>query len=345
MGAVRADMKKLIATWFVSDDAADGTFFPQIGRLSSDPGAKAIYWRCVVAFYATSLLHNEGCSHVFFTNTGLPTLDGLDVAKLLEGWGVEVVKLPITYRLPRGSVDRWGNQFYIFDIVKYLVTARRWDSAVVLDSDIVWTESAEQLHEAIERDGIVTYMHDLDAYPEGVLINGASRASLVAFMNRHDKKRHDRFIYCGGEFFAATLDAMDRMFRRLPPLWEEMMRCGDGPKEEAHLLSILYLLEGYPMGNGNRFIKRLWTTFKYNTVEKSDYLLPLWHLPSEKRYGYVALFAHMKRNGLLRYPRPAELKLERAQLGKQFGIPRRTGKKLVVDLAAKVREKTGLFGA
>lgn len=50
----------------------------------------------------------------------MPVVDGVDAAKAVDQWRVRVVNLPINYRLPRGRVKAWGNQFYIFDIIKYL---------------------------------------------------------------------------------------------------------------------------------------------------------------------------------------------------------------------------------
>jgi hypothetical protein len=78
-----------IATWFVADDAATATFFPQVGSRSDAPETQAVYWRCVLCFYASSLVLNPAQPHVFFTNTALPTIDGIDFAAVLvkEGRG------------------------------------------------------------------------------------------------------------------------------------------------------------------------------------------------------------------------------------------------------------------
>lgn len=40
----------------------------------------------------------------------------------------------------------------------------------------------------------------------------------------------------------------------------------------------------------NNYIKRMWTTFKFNTVNKEDLNLVIWHLPAEKKTGFKYMF-------------------------------------------------------
>lgn len=326
----------LISTWFVSDGLQDGTFSPQLGVATSNAGAKAIYWRCIVAFYATSLTHNPASPHAFFTNAELPRIGEIDIATLFARWGVEVVRLPITFRLPKGRVSAWGSQFYIFDIIDYISRSRRWPAAIVLDADVVWTKSVSDLQAAVESDGIVTYLHDLDAYPAGAFINGVTREALRDFTNtRMDGALHSPVQYCGGEIFAASLTVTSKVSDVVHTVWDDILRGYSGaPQEEAHLLSAIYALQSWPRGNGNRFIKRMWTTFKHNTIEESDLGLMLWHLPSEKKTGFGTLFAHMLKCGLKNCS-PADLELSREFLSKIFGVPRRTAGKFVRDIAIK----------
>ncbi|KHL24895.1 hypothetical protein PK98_13570 [Croceibacterium mercuriale] len=331
----------LVATWFVADQQGEGTWFPQIGGNSADAGAKAIYWRCVVTFYATSLQHNPHNPHAFFTNTDLPSVDGIDIAALFARWGVEVIRLPITYRIPLGRVDSWGNQFYIFDIIDHCARSGRWPSVIVLDSDVVWTSAAEPMERQVTLDGALSYVHDLDAYPAGEQINGVTREQLVRFMARHGGPVQDTMVYCGGEIFCATLPAMIAMADRVPALWQAILAGEeDAPKEEAHLLSLLYVMEGYPLGNADPFIKRMWTTFKHNNLVPGDERLAIWHLPAEKRSGFPALFARLKGHGLERRD-PLELAVSREEMGRIFGVPRRSPAKWLRDMRSKVSEHAG----
>lgn len=59
----------------------------------------------------------------------------------------------------------------------------------------------------------------------------------------------------------------------------------DAPKEEAHLLSVIYALLGYELATANRFIQRMWTNFLHNNLRAGDEAFTIWHLPREKRSG------------------------------------------------------------
>lgn len=331
----------LVATWFVADQDDEGTWFPQIGSNSADAGAKAIYWRCIATFYATSLAHNPDNPHAFFTNTDLPSVDGVDIAALFDRWGVEVVRLPISHRLPPGRVDSWGNQFYVFDVIDHCAETGRWPSVLVLDSDVVWTSSVEALERQVASDGVLSYVHDLVPYPAGTPVNEVMREDLARFMARHGGPEQDTIVYCGGEIFCATLPEVQRLADQVRPLWQAVLDGEpDVPLEEAHLLSVLYAMNRYPLGNADAFIKRMWTTFKYHDVEPGDEQLMLWHLPAEKRSGFPDLFARLVAAGLETRP-PAEVAPGRAELARVFGIPRRSPGKWVRDVRSKVGEHAG----
>lgn len=340
--AVCSQLKTVISTWYVADDAENATFFPQIGRSSDTAEAKLIYWRCVLCFFASSIAVNPQSTHVFFTNTTLPIIDGLDVSQILNQWRVKVVYLPITYRLPVGRVQRWGNQFYILDVIRHLAEYGRHERYVILDADCVWIRPVSALERAIDRYGVLTYILGEREYGTTDLINGLSRQGMARFLGSVGGKPHDAIAYCGGEIFAAKQKEIDKLAGQIDAIWSRVLAAEqDTPKEEAHLLSILYAMHGYEIGTANLFIKRIWTNLKHNNVEISDLDLTIWHLPAEKRTGFHDLFLKLKaaqsdyRDPLILGFRPDAYKLA-------MGIPRRNSSKLVRDLALKLRER--VFG-
>ena len=330
-----------IATWFVSDAAGDTTFLPQIGTQSTASEAQAVYRRCTAAFYASSLALNPDARHVFYTNTPLPLVDGIDMAALFERWGIEVVILPITYRLPRGAVKSWGNQFYVFDVIDHHAEHAPEGDLVILDSDCLFVRPAGELLAAIEAHGALTYELGLQFYPPGTVINHQTRAGMARFVAAHGGPAVDEVAYCGGEIYAVS-GAMNRaVSARAKALWPDVMAQGpDAPREEAHLLSCIYALEGVEIGTANRFISRMWTTFKHNTLRPEDDAMTVWHLPAEKKTGFARLFRQLARSGL---PDPrtsaAQMGLTRDNYARLMGYPRRSPGKFVGDLALKLREK------
>lgn len=330
-----------IATWFVADGAQDATYFPQVGARSDCNAAQQAYWRCAVVFFASSLAVNPDEPHVFYTNCELPRIDGMDLAELFERWGVEVVGLPITHRLRSGSVESWGNQFYVFDILTNFSAQNNAEQLVLLDSDCVWLDSVASMSAAIAEHGALTYPLDHDEHPEGEPINGLTREGMARFAHQHRTPQQDRLEYCGGEIIAVDRSTAWRIVERFESLWPAVVAGGeDAPREEAHLLSVVYALEGIAIGTASRFIRRMWTTFRRNTLDPSDRWLAIWHLPAEKRTGFAELFRQIAVNPHYD-PRtnPEELGLTFGHYCKAMGWPHRGPVKFVRDLALKLGEK------
>ena len=93
---------------------------------------------------------------------------------------------------------------------------------------------------------------------------------------------------------------------------------------------MLYALEGIASGTANRFIRRMWTTFRHNNLVPGDRDLAIWHLPAEKRTGLADLFARLAAGH------------ELGDIEAAVGYPRRSPRKFVRDLTLKLREKLGV---
>lgn len=333
------DREAVISTWFVSDEPEHASFFPQIGGSSGTTDAQAIYWRCILCFFASSVAVNPNSTHVLFTNARRPVVDGVDVANALHQWRVRVVHLPISYRLPAGRVKVWGNQFYIFDIIKYLAEFGERERYVVLDSDCIWMRPITEIDKAISRNGVLTYLIGGNEHAQTEPINGLSRQGMARFMRSLGGKSHESIPYCGGEIFAATLREIKRLAEQIDSVWPCVLADEkEAPKEEAHLLSVLYAMNEYEIGTANVFIKRMWTTFKRNNIEASDFNLAIWHLPSEKMFGFQTLFRNLV-NGSGDYRDPVALGFRPDAYGLAMGIPRRSGGKLIRDVTAKLLQR------
>ena len=334
----------VIATWFVADSAEEGTFFPQLGTTSDAPEAQAAYWRCMTCFFASSLAANPGARHIAFTNTVVPRVDGIDLAALFGSWGVEIQVVPVGWRLPRGTVRSWGNQFYVFDVIRHFVSSRPAERLILLDSDCLWLRSADEIEAAIDRHGALTYLLDYQEHASGSEINGLSREAMASFLETNGGPSLGEIPYFGGEIFAANLATSAQVITVAERLWPLVESQGAGaPREEAHLLSVIYAQLGIEVGTADRFIRRMWTTLQHNNLTASDSNLAIWHLPAEKRTGFRDLFRQIVRNS----DKPPALNrdamgLTFADFSRHMGFPRRGPAKLARDLSMKVAEKLGL---
>ncbi len=328
----------IISTWFYGEQSGEESYYPQVAGSPSTSAFQAIYWRCVVTFFATSVRFNPGARHILFVTTDhIPVVDSLDVGSFLKELEVEIQVVPFTYRTPEGFYGAWRNQFYVFDIITRL--AEICDPShrcLLLDSDCIWTRPAIAIGEDIAAREVLLYdVYDTDDWDVNGLNAQEMRLISESLLNR-PLDRNPR--YYGGEVFAATGEAARRIARELGDLWNQNIQRFEAGKakfnEEAHALSFLYLKLGYTdrdAGSANQFIRRMWTSFRYSNVGSStDFDLAIWHLPAEKRWGLKRLFVevrsksspfwHLKDNDLRRL------------LGRYLGVPRRSLLKLILDL-------------
>ena len=338
-----AEGELYVCTWLFADSVDEEMEHYQVRGRSSSEEFQAVYWRCVAVFFATSVRQRPSARHVLFTNVEHPpVVDGVPMASLLAELGVEIVPLPLTFTTPSGYYHEWRNQFYVFDILEYL--DRRLadvDAAIVLDADCVWVSSVEPMEAALRRDGSLTYVV---TYAPDWKINGLTRVEMSAIAGDllELEVRHP-FVYCGGELVATTGTALRTLTPELRAVWSEMLARHDRREpvfhEEGHTLSFVYQKLGYPLGNGDPFIRRIFTDSlrAENNVSRHDHGLTVWHVPLEKRLGIRRLFAHVNDPTSAFWTLPPDVEL-RSFLGAALGVPRTSARKRALDLARRVED-------
>lgn len=311
---------EVISTWIYLDSAEESSEYPQVGKASHLPEFQQVYWRCVAVFFAVSIQTNPQRKHILFTNVAeanLPEIDGLDLRGFLKEKKVEIVTLPLRWQAPQGWHGRWRNQFYIFDILEFIEnqynTAASDDAFVVLDSDCLVNRSLDSLFQALRRDHLLVLPL---GYPEAHNINGLTRQDMRLLYTELDGRDPGLVPeYFGGEIFAADMQVIRQINRMAKGIWQQMLErfAAGKPKfnEEAHFLSYCYHKIGN-YGSLEGFIKRIWTSPKYNNVQAGDEQLPIWHLPAEKTGGIALIFRQIGKNDLSLH-----------ELGGFVGVPKR----------------------
>jgi len=335
------DRRPILATGFVADSPEEGTTFPSAGGNSGDPRVQAIYWRCLVVLFASARLTNPDQRLVLFSNVAPPLVDGIAIAAVLDRYGVEQRRVPLSARLARARTPAWGNVLYFFDILAALAHSEAPGTRMALvDSDVVVTGSLAPLFALLDRHDYAGYAVDSRIDED---INGMTRADfahvIAACGGQPDPPAPKHF---GGELFATAIGTWLRdrgVFSRL--LDDALRREGPGAdvRTEEHIFSIAWPLLGGCVADANALMKRIWTSPRHNTAAMGDETLPLWHVPAEKRYGLADLFRELSRRG---FPEQLDLEEFRAIAGGYCGVPRKNAGKILRDGARQVAAKLGL---
>lgn len=325
----------ILATGFVADAPDQNSLFPSAGGGSADPRVQAVYWRCIAVFFTSARINNPSLELAFFSNVEPPTIDGVDLAALMDRLEVTRSILPLTRRLPAGKAMSWGNVFYFMDIFAHVALYRAHGRLILTDSDMVIAAPLDAMLDELDRADFGAYRLDT---PDDADINGMSRSMMAAAISKDASAP----AHLGGEFFAATLDGWREYSIRFEALFEDAVR-GSGPgaaiRTEEHLYSIVLSECGSRLVLANPWMKRIWTSPRHSTVAPGDEALPIWHLPAEKRYGLQDLFFDLSASG---FPEDLDPSAFRALAMKRCGLPRKSARKIAHDGIRQVAAKLGL---
>lgn len=331
----------LLATGFVVDAPHQGTTFPSAGGNSASPKVQAVYWRCLVALFASARITNPQQRLALFCNVRPPVVDGIDIAAVLDGYGVELHLVPLTARLPDGRAASWGNVLYFFDILTALEGEPDDLRFALVDSDVLVTASLAPLWGLLDNAQFAGYVVETAADEP---VNGMTRRSMAAAATGLSGRDFAPLPHFGGELFATTIGAWKRGRAPFDTLLAQA-NAGQGPAAgvltEEHIFSIAFALLDRPAADAQAVIKRIWTSPRHNTARPGDQNLPIWHLPAEKRYGLRDLYHWLARRGF-----PADLPAAalRDQAMRLCGVPAKPATKWLRDGIRQVAAKLGLRG-
>jgi hypothetical protein len=288
-------MTTYIGTWVYLDALEEKSKYPNNKGDSTSPEFQAVYWRCIVVFFKTSLRFNTHVKHVIFTNTtSIPTIDGLDLNVFFKEHNVELIVLQNKYPLPNNYFGAFRNQYFEFSIIDHMAAKMRADDTfLLLDSDCVFTSPLDTAFMKLnDQDIAMTYVVN---HVEKYTIHGVTGKEMRQIFEDFNVPLDKNPLYSGGELLFAKGAFIKAVALDFPRLFQNMLdRYKKGrPKfnEEAHVLSYYFYKYGAQMAAMDSYIKRLWTNKNYyRNVKPNDKKLAIWHLPNEKKTGIAKLF-------------------------------------------------------
>jgi hypothetical protein len=229
---------------------------------------------------------------------------------MLERLGVELVFLDSITRPPKDFHGAWNTQFIVIDVLEKLRDlAGPRQPVFLLDSDCVFVRPiAPELLERVVNQGVLRYTLPCpDDYPN----NGVSNIELGRLAGEYQPPLQREVIrYAGGEIFCGRGDLLGELVRLSRAAFAESLRRHAAGlakfNEEAHLLSYAYEVLGGKDYSANDFIRRIWTDCGvFCDVDGTEEQLTIWHLPAEKKAGFITMFRHLGRGGKF----PTDLKV------------------------------------
>lgn len=294
-----------ICTWFYGEHKGNESHYGQVGGVSSSTEFYRVYLECVYVFYYMALKTNPDARYVFFTNLqDIPEKIGkIPFKAFFEKNNIEIVHRELSFKTPKEWFGAWRNQFYVFDVLQWLGENAPDERIIILDSDCLITKNLKEAFAEIEENKLISYDLRKDCgYDNDRIINGTSINDMRDICKDIYGKSDETVIYCGGEWIGIH----GSVIPRLMSLYHEVsdknyQRFEAGKKkltEEAHMLSALYYGLGLIDWGAGKYIKRMWTSTDFVNTSGGDTAYPIWHMPSEKKYGFHFLFSALEKREL-----------------------------------------------
>jgi hypothetical protein len=280
----------LLATWFHGDTADLRGEYAQMVGDSTSPAHWRIYLDCIDLFLASARRWDDDLRLAVVLNPAAAESLTADRRARWSAAGAVVVVAENTHRVPADFHGQWQNQFFVLDCLRVLSEAAMPGESVVLaDSDCLVTRPLTDVDAVVQRHGRAFYAVP---FAEDVEINGLTRRALAALADELHGRTVESLPYLGGEFLAFRSDllpadlvrfddafawALDRAARGLPH-----------PNEEAQLISVALATDVPAESLVENVVRRVWTQpWTLRNAGPTDRELAVWHLPAEKRTGFV----------------------------------------------------------
>jgi hypothetical protein len=296
------------------------------GNLSKNKNIKETYWRNALNLFFTANLSNPKLKFLMFTNDVPPVIIN-NVLKLI---GVKIIEIEYTHKPPKGYWKHWQSTFYLLDAMEYLTKeVDESDSVIMLDLDCVIVGPLDNFLNILRSKKVLVYD---TGYSEDNKSNNVSRQDLKNLFEEIEEKEMSNVPkYFGGELYAvygkSTLTSLYELSRQSWDYSKNNWFSRDIKfNTEEHVFNYALWKMGVNEGTANKFIKRMWTSWKYRNINNNDALMPIWHVPAEKSFGMIKLS-----NAILKEGNLIKQKDLPTYVGKYLTIPKRGVIRLIQD--------------
>jgi hypothetical protein len=186
---------------------------------------------------------------------------------------------------------------FTLDVIEHLAHQHNeFDYLILLDSDCIMRGRLDGMLEKLAGEEAAIFAYE-PGYPTNMVANGQSRASLTLALSYFSGQLVAAPIpLYGGEFYGLSGKSLPKLAKRIASFWEWMKTVGiatfgDNLTEE-HVMSVALAQSGGAVQSAAALTKRIWTAAAFSTVDGSESAIPIWHLPSEKKKGFVGMYRH-----------------------------------------------------
>jgi hypothetical protein len=242
------------------------------------------YMKCALVMFASIRRFHPKAELTFVTNKPLPSV----WLNKFNDIGCVNRVLPFNFNPPEGFIKTFQGSLFLLDLLANLEGNKL---NIVLDPDIVCVAQLPKEFAAQFEDQVGVL--DLGFHPAQIA-NGLSPIQQRDYQVRNSHPA-PHLRHFGGELYVIPESKSVWLKNELQDLWRlnlDRFKSNDTYLiTEEHILNFVFgkskTIDLSGIGN------RIWTTSKYRLIPKGVLNLVFWHLPSEKGFGFSALYSSM----------------------------------------------------
>lgn len=202
----------------------------------------------------------------------------------------------------------WAPAFFKLCALRYLTEHTGYDRILLLDADTITMHGYEELWEEAE--------HGVLLYGVGHTMRHHDRALIRDDYRKLYPDGREHIIHYGGELVGGTRWELQRFVTLCGQVYQAMQESGFAVSHRAGDETILSIAAAHAQRviDAAPYLYRFWTQSFYLVSTVTVYNpVAVWHLPDEKKTGFVRMFSYYRWHG--KFPKPK-------RAARMFGIVR-----------------------
>ena len=286
---------------------------------ASVDGAMDLYFKNSIACFASVKQFNEDLTPVLCADFDVPEKYKAYYDKL----GAKIEKVP--FDLEVSSKSNWSICNYRYCVMKRLCEVLEdEDYVLMLDTDVVCVDNLAPLFEDV--------WDDLFLFDVNHSIRNRDRYNIILNYEKIYGEKCN-LIHYGGEFICCKVKVLKELYKACVEMIKDSLKFDDLINfNDEHITSIaVYRSLKDKAHNAEAYIYRYWTKGFYLVSTNYFYnSVLLWHLPVEKDYGMLKVFAYYDKKGKIP---PAK------KMAFWFGFPPKRRNHLIYFVLDKIKRK------
>lgn len=282
--SMESSRKRVICNAFAFQEGYQTSL--QLGG-KADEEMLVVYMKNIFVSLKSAKLHNPQDAVLLVTNQEVPA----QFAALFAQHDIQTMVVPFDrFVMPKKYV--WALAYFKLCALSYVLERTDYEKILLMDADTVTTASYEQMWQEAD--------YELMLYPVGHSFHHKDRVVIRKDYQRLYPDERKNLVHYGGEYICGSRQQVGLFVKNLEAVYNEMKRQDFPVAENAGDETVLSIAAAHMprITEASAYLARYWTeAFYLVSTNTTANPVVIWHIPNEKKTGFVTLYHYYERYG------------------------------------------------